>query len=127
MKNSAQAGNITETREKLGQMTGVSHDNIMKVKKLSGAADDETKQRLRRNESLSNRAYTDVIHREHADGARLATNLGTRKRQVYFSVRTSWHKTIIDDDECICEAKDLINKLSAIIWGARTLHFSRLS
>ena len=86
VKNSAQAGNVGRTREKLGQMAGVSHDTIKKVKKLSEAADDETKQKLRRNEMSINKAYTDVMHREHAHETRTCTHCHQNKPMTDFTI-----------------------------------------
>ena len=49
----------------MADIAGVSHDTIKKVKKLSASADDETKQKLRRGDVSINKAYTDLMHKEH--------------------------------------------------------------
>lgn len=54
------------TLNMLGKLAGVSHDTIHKVKKLSEAAGEETKTKLRRGEVSINRAYTRVMHKEHS-------------------------------------------------------------
>ena len=92
VKNSAQAGNAGRTREKLGQMAGVSHDTIKKVKKLSEAADDETKQKLRRNEMSINKAYTDVMHREHAHEIKTCTRCHQNKPVIEFRIPSKHHE-----------------------------------
>lgn len=64
-QNSAEAGTAGETRRKLADIAGVSHDTIKKVKKIAASADDDTKRKLRRGEVSINRAYTDLMHKEH--------------------------------------------------------------
>lgn len=70
----------------LGKLAGVSHDTIHKVKKLSDVADDETKQKLRRNDVSINRAYTDVMHREHAHETTTCTRCHQNKPMTDFPI-----------------------------------------
>lgn len=91
VQNSAQAENAGRTREKLGRLAGVSHDTIHKVKKLSNAADDETKQMLRSGAVSINRAYTDLMHKEHADQTKVCDRCGSEKPYSDFTIPTNRH------------------------------------
>ena len=91
-QKSAEAGIPGETRRKLAQMAGVSHDTIKKVKKLSEATDEETKQKLRWNEVSINKAYTEVMHREHAQETRTCTRCHQDKPPIEFGVPSKHHE-----------------------------------
>lgn len=75
-----------ETRQKLAGIAGVSHDTIKKVKKLTESADAETKQMLQRGEVSINKAYTELMHREHADETRTCDRCGQEKPITEFSI-----------------------------------------
>lgn len=79
------------TDRELGKLAGVSHDTIHKVKKLSAAADDETKRKLRRGEMSVNRAYTELMHREHAEETRTCTRCNQEKSVAEFRVPSKHH------------------------------------
>lgn len=92
VQNSAQAGNAGRTREKLGQMAGISHDTIKKVKMLSETAGEEIKQKLRRNEVSINKAYTDVMHQEHAHEIKTCTRCHQDKPVIEFRIPSKHHE-----------------------------------
>ncbi len=80
-----------ETRRQLAKMAGVSHDTIDKVKKMSGAVDDDTKLKLRRGEVSINRAYTDLMHKEHADETKVCDRCGHEKPVTDFAIPSNRH------------------------------------
>ena len=55
------------TDKKLAKMTGVSHDTIHKVRKLSALADEETKDKLRRGEVTVRKAYMDLVQKQQPE------------------------------------------------------------
>lgn len=55
------------TDKKLAKMTGVSHDTIHKVRKLSALADEETKDKLRRGEMTVRKAYMDLVQKQQPE------------------------------------------------------------
>lgn len=55
------------TDKKLAKLTGVSHDTIHKVRKLSALADEETKDRLRRGEITVRKAYMDLVRKQQPE------------------------------------------------------------
>ena len=55
------------TDKKLAKMTGVSHDTIHKVRKLSAVADEETKDKLRRGEMTVRKAYMDLVQKQQPE------------------------------------------------------------
>lgn len=55
------------TDKKLAKLTGVSHDTIHKVRKLSALADEETKDRLRRGEMTVRKAYMDLVQKQQPE------------------------------------------------------------
>ena len=55
------------TDKKLAKMTGISHDTIHKVRKLSALADDETKGKLRRGEMTVRKAYMDLMQKQQPE------------------------------------------------------------
>lgn len=56
-----------ETRRELARIAGVSHDTIKKVKVIVAAADQQTKDKLRREQVTINRAYRAVRERRAVD------------------------------------------------------------
>jgi|GEM_PF-825891 len=92
VQNSApQNAPFEKTRKQLAKLAGVSHDTIDKVKKLSGAVDDDTKLKLRRGEVSINRAYTDLMHKEHADETRVCDRCGQEKPVTDFAIPSNRH------------------------------------
>ena len=105
-QNSAEAGIIRgETRKNLAKMAGVSHDTIHKVKKLSEAADEETKEKLRRGEVSVNKAYTELMHREHAEETRTCTRCNQAKPVAEFQVPSKHHEF---SQVCMACEKELV-------------------
>ncbi|NLF26304.1 MAG: hypothetical protein GX592_00285 [Clostridiales bacterium] len=90
-QNSAEAGLAGESRRKLAQIAGVSHDTIHKVKKLTEAADDDTKHKLRSGEISINRAYTELMHREHADETKVCDRCGQERAMSDFAIPSNRH------------------------------------
>ena len=89
VQNSAQAGKAGKTREKLGRLAGLSHDTIHKVKKLTVGAEEDTKQKLRLGEVSINRAYTDLMHKEHADETKVCDRCGQEKPVTDFAIHSN--------------------------------------
>ena len=90
-QNSGRSSNPIGTDKKLAQMAGISHDTLHKVDKLSKAADEETKGKLRRGEMSVNRAYTELMHREHAKETRTCTRCNQEKPVAEFRVPSKHH------------------------------------
>jgi hypothetical protein len=90
-QNSDQQNGAGRTLKKLGTLAGVSHDTIHKVKKLSEAADDETKWKLRRGEVSINKAYTQLMHKEHADELKTCDRCGAEKPVSDFDIPSNRH------------------------------------
>ena len=90
-KNSAESSEDGESRNKLAKIAGVSHDTMKKVKKLTESADEEAKRKLRRNEVSINKAYTDLMHREHAEETRICTRCNQEKPVAEFRVPSKHH------------------------------------
>ena len=76
VQNSAQPLDERKTRQQLAEDAGVSHDTIAKVKFLRDHADEETKEKLRNNETTIHAEYTKLKRQEKEDrrAARRATN-----------------------------------------------------
>jgi hypothetical protein len=79
------------TLNMLGKLAGVSHDTIHKVKKLSEAAGEETKTKLRRGDVSINRAYTGVMHKEHADQTKVCDRCEQEKPVTHFAIPSNRH------------------------------------
>ena len=90
-QNSDQQNDAGRTLKILGRLAGVSHDTIHKVKKLSETAGEETKQKLRRNEMSINRAYTDLMHKEHAGETKVCEHCGQEKPMTDFTIPSNRH------------------------------------
>ena len=91
VQNSSQAGCGEKTREKIADIAGVSHDTIKKVKKLVTSADDETKQRLRRGDVSINKAYTDLMHKEHDGEVKICERCQQEKSVSDFNIPSNRH------------------------------------
>lgn len=78
------------TDKKLAKMTGVSHDTIHKVRKLSALADEETKDKLRRGEMTVRRAYMDLVQKQQSEKKQ-------RKAAIAPEPPTTEDQKIVDD------------------------------
>lgn len=85
-QNSAEAGTKGETRKQLAKLAGVSHDTIKKVKKLRECADEETKGRLRRGEVTINKAYNELMQKEHEGETKICERCKQEKPLSAFSI-----------------------------------------
>lgn len=79
------------TSNKLANLAGVSHDTIKKVKKLNESADEETKGKLRRGEVTVNKAYTELMHREHENEKRICERCKAEKPIAEFAIPSNRH------------------------------------
>lgn len=61
----AQGQTKGKTRDHLSEAAGVSHGTFAKAKKLVQSADEETKRELRAGKVTVNRAYTELLEKEH--------------------------------------------------------------
>lgn len=92
-QNSGEAEKAHPTTDReLGKLAGISHDTIHKVKKLSESVDDGTKEKLRRGEVSINRAYTDVMRREHAGKQRICDRCGLEKPISEYDIPSNRHR-----------------------------------
>lgn len=91
VQNSSQAGIGEKTRDKVADIAGVSHDTIKKVKKLVTSADDETKQRLRRGDVSINKAYTELMHKEHDGEMKTCERCQQEKPVSDFNIPSNRH------------------------------------
>ena len=89
-QNSAEAEK-GETRKKLADIAGVSHDTIKKVKKLASSADAETKQRLRRGDVSINKAYTALMQKEHDGETKVCERCQQEKPVSAFNIPSNRH------------------------------------
>lgn len=80
-----------ETRNKLADLAGVSHDTVKKVKKLSESADEETKGKLRRGEVSVHKAYTELMQKEHENETRVCDRCKQEKPVAAFSIPSNRH------------------------------------
>ena len=86
VKNSAPPMEYGKTREQLGNLAGVSHDTIKKVKKLVDSADDDTKQKLRRGDVSIHKAYTDLMQKEHVGKTKICERCHQEKPVADFNI-----------------------------------------
>ena len=86
VQNSAPSSAGGKTRAKIAELAGVSHDTIKKVKKLTESADEDTKQKLSLGELSINKAYTEVMHQEHAHETRTCTRCHQNKPMTDFTI-----------------------------------------
>ena len=83
-QNSAEGSG--ETRKQIAKMAGVSHDTIKKVKRLHEHADEETKSRLRRGEMTVNKAYNELMQKEHEGETKICERCKQEKPLSAFSI-----------------------------------------
>lgn len=89
-QNSAEAEK-GEARDQIGKLVGVSHDTIKKVKKLADTADDETKQKLRRGDVSINKAYNELMQREHDGETKVCERCHEEKPVSDFHIPSNRH------------------------------------
>lgn len=92
------------TTGELGKMAGVSHDTIVKVRKLNASADEATKKKLRDGDISINRAYNQMVNSEHEGETRICEHCGEEKPYSDFRIppnRTSYQPVCKE-----CEAKE---------------------
>ena len=88
-QNSAEGSG--ETRKQIAKMAGVSHDTIKKVKRLHEHADEETKSRLRRGEMTVNKAYNELMQKEHEGETKICDRCRKEKSITAFAVQSNRH------------------------------------
>ena len=88
-QNSAEGSG--ETRKQIAKMAGVSHDTIKKVKRLHEHADEETKSRLRRGEMTVNKAYNELMQKEHEGETKICDRCRKEKSITAFAVPSNRH------------------------------------
>lgn len=118
-KNSAEGSADAETREKVSKLAGVSHDTIKKVKKLVTSADDETKQRLRRGDVSINKAYTDLMHKEHDGEVKICERCQQEKPVSAFNIPSNRHGFSALCKQCEAEV-DAASKAAAEVASQTT-------
>ena len=115
-QNSAEAGTKGETRKQLAKLAGVSHDTIKKVKKLRECADEETKGRLRRGEVTINKAYNELMQKEHEGETKICERCKQEKPLSAFSIpsnRRSFSSVCRDCDKEISAAAKSVAEAAA--------------
>lgn len=88
-QNSAEGSG--ETRKQIAKMAGVSHDTIKKVKRLHERADEETKSRLRRGEMTVNKAYNELMQKEHEGETKICDRCRKEKPITAFAIPSNRH------------------------------------
>ena len=88
-QNSAEGSG--ETRKQIAKMAGVSHDTIKKVKRLHEHADEEMKSRLRRGEMTVNKAYNELMQKEHEGETKLCDRCRKEKSITDFAIPSNRH------------------------------------
>lgn len=80
-----------DSRDALGKVAGVSHGTLQKVKKLADAADDETKQKLRRGDVSINKAYNELMQKEHDGETKVCERCHEEKPVSDFHIPSNRH------------------------------------
>lgn len=88
-----------ETRNKLAEIAGVSHDTISKVKKLVADADEETKSKLRKGKVSVHKAYTDLMTKERGEKKKVCDRCHAEKPFEQFAI-SSKHTEF----SCLCKS-----------------------
>ncbi len=102
-QNSARCdqGRTRRASHKVADIAGVSHDTIKKVKKLVTSADDETKQRLRRGDVSINKAYTELMQKEHDGEVKTCERCLQEKPLTAFNIPSKRH-----DFSALCKQRE---------------------
>ena len=74
------------TRDHLSEAAGVSHGTFAKAKKLVQSADEETKRELRAGKVTVNRAYTELLEKEHEGETKICERCKQEKSLSAFSI-----------------------------------------
>ena len=82
----AQGQTKGRTRDHLSEAAGVSHGTFAKAKKLVLSADEETKRELRAGKVTVNRAYTDLLKKEHEGETKICERCKQEKPLSAFSI-----------------------------------------
>ena len=82
----AQGQTKGKTRDHLSEAAGVSHGTLAKAKKLVQSADEETKRELRAGKVTVNRAYTELLEKEHEGETKICERCKQEKPLSAFSI-----------------------------------------
>ena len=82
----AQGQTKGRTRDHLSEAAGVSHGTFAKAKKLVQSADEETKRELRAGKVTVNRAYTELLEKEHEGETKICERCKQEKSLSAFSI-----------------------------------------
>ncbi len=82
----AQGQTKGRTRDHLSEAAGVSHGTFAKAKKLVHSADEETKRELRAGKVTVNRAYTELLEKEHEGETKICERCKQEKPLSAFSI-----------------------------------------
>ena len=82
----AQGQTKGRTRDHLSEAAGVSHGTFAKAKKLVQSADEETKRELRAGKVTVNRAYTELLEKEHEGETKICERCKREKPLSAFSI-----------------------------------------
>ena len=82
----AQGQTKGKTRDHLSEAAGVSHGTFAKAKKLVQSADEETKRELRAGKVTVNRAYTELLEKEHEGETKICEHCKQEKPLSAFSI-----------------------------------------
>ena len=82
----AQGQTKGRTRDHLSEAAGVSHGTFAKAKKLVQSADEETKRELRAGKVTVNRAYTELLEKEHEGETKICERCKQEKPLSAFSI-----------------------------------------
>ena len=82
----AQGQTKGRTRDHLSEAAGVSHGTFAKAKKLIQSADEETKRELRAGKVTVNRAYTELLEKEHEGETKICERCKQEKPLSAFSI-----------------------------------------
>ena len=82
----AQGQTKGKTRDHLSEAAGVSHGTFAKAKKLVQSADEETKRELRAGKVTVNRAYTELLAKEHEGETKICERCKQEKPLSAFSI-----------------------------------------
>ena len=82
----AQGQTKGKTRDHLSEAAGVSHGTFAKAKKLVQSADEETKRELRAGKVTVNRAYTELLEKEHEGEPKICERCKQEKPLSAFSI-----------------------------------------
>ena len=82
----AQGQTKGKTRDHLSEAAGVLHGTFAKAKKLVQSADEETKRELRAGKVTVNRAYTELLEKEHEGETKICERCKQEKPLSAFSI-----------------------------------------